>query len=149
MKASKRLVSEAVYEQLMYDESAPASVRLSAAQAYDALENGRPGIARLVNVEDIDDLTDDQCQQLFYALMRRFDERMPGFMDQLIKQAVDQQLAQQQSSLPRPNRFTRGTPQPKLAHHPQPASSIARSVKPAHSSIARSRACARAGADHQ
>ena len=109
-QSSKRLLSEAIYEQLMTDEDAPPSVRLEAAKAYDAIENGRPGIARPVSVDDISSLDDDQCERLFHALMRRFDTNQPGFHTKIIQQIVDQMLAQQAAlpALPPPNRFRRG-----------------------------------------
>lgn len=106
----KRLLSEAIYEQLMTDEEAPPSVRLEAAKAYDAIENGRPGTARPVNVDDVSSLDDDQLERLYHALMRRIEARRPGFFKAMMRDIVDQMLALQstQASLPKPNRFKRG-----------------------------------------
>jgi hypothetical protein len=109
-QSSKRLLSEAIYEQLMTDEDAPPSVRLEAAKAYDAIENGRPGTARAVCVDDVRDLDDDECERLYRALMRRIEIRQPGFYKVQIQQIVDAMLAQLpvQAALPKPNRFKRG-----------------------------------------
>ena len=103
--SSKRLLSEAIYEQLMTDEDAPPSVRLQAAQAYDAIENGRPGIARSVTVDDVADLTDDQCERLFRALMRRIDVNPSAFFKTLMREAY---VEASQAALPKPNHFKRG-----------------------------------------
>jgi len=107
---SKRHLSEAIYEQLMTDEDAPPSVRLAAAQAYDAIENGRPGSARPVNVDDVSSLDDDQLERLYHALMRRIEVRRPGFLKAMMRDIVDQMLARH-AALPqpvKPNRFQRG-----------------------------------------
>ena len=106
-QSSKRVLSEAIYEQIMTDEDAPPSVRLAAAQAYDAIENGRPGTARAVNVDDVSDLSDDQCERLYRALMRRIETRRPGFFNTIIQQIVDQMLVQQaaQAALPKLKKF--------------------------------------------
>ena len=84
-QSSKRLLSEAIYEQIMTDEDAPPSVRLEAAKAYDAIENGRPGVARPVNVDDVSDLDDDNFERLFHAVMRRMETRRPGFFEAMMR----------------------------------------------------------------
>lgn len=116
---TKRTLSEAVYRQIMEDESAPPAVRLQAAERYDALENGRIGVSHPVTVDDLDALDDEQCEKLFFALMRRFDRALPGFLDELLQQAAEQLVADQ-ASQPRRNRFTRGEPRPRPAHVPEP-----------------------------
>ena len=94
----------------MTDEEAPPSVRLEAAKAYDAIENGRPGIARAVSVDDISSLDDDQCERLFRSLVNRIEAKQPGFFKAMMRQVVDEMLVLQatQAALPKPNRFRRG-----------------------------------------
>ena len=98
------------------DRNAPASARASAARTLMEYSDGRPGQSRAIAVEDIEQLDDTQCETLFGALLRRFDQRMPGFLDNIARQLIADMQARAQGI--RPNRYTRGTPPPTPPHVP-------------------------------
>jgi hypothetical protein len=100
------------------DTTAPASARAMAARTLMEYSDGRPSQARQPTVADLATMPDDQKMQLLVALVN--DHTPNGFMA-LLQQSVDEAIAldEVQPRLPRPNRFTRGTPAPRLAHHPQ------------------------------
>jgi hypothetical protein len=63
-------------------------------------------------------LDDEQRQALLHALLIRYELEMPGAFKQMMEDAYVE--AMQRMSSPPPNRFSRGTPPPKLAYQRQP-----------------------------
>jgi hypothetical protein len=98
------------------DESAPAAARTAAAERILAYSDGRPSASKHIAPQDIAAMSRAERGSLWQAL---FDtEEFPPFVQERIREAIS--LAVQQMTLPRPNRFTRGTPTPPPPHVPQP-----------------------------
>jgi hypothetical protein len=108
------------------DEHAPASARAQAATKLLEYAEGRPAQSRQIAVADIGAMSDQERLALLRALLVHFDREQPGFLRQLMADAyID---AAQQLGLPKPNRFTRGTP-PTLIAQPESRQSVRSSLK--------------------
>src|SRR4051794_3439851 len=76
------------------NERAPASARAQAAAKLLEYSDGRPGQSRQVTVTDLAQMTDDQREELFHALLHRYQVEFPDFfvdlVDTAVKKAVEQ-----------------------------------------------------------
>jgi hypothetical protein len=118
-----RLEAAAVLVQIAKDESASPQARAAAAEKILLYSDGRPGPAKQVTVADLELMADEQRQDLLHALLTRYETEMPGQFKQMMTEAYTEAMAQQ-ASQPRPCRFTRGTPTPKLPHQHQPVPAV-------------------------
>jgi hypothetical protein len=130
---SYRMDAAAVLVQIAKDEEAPAHARAQAAKEILAYSDGRPGASKPITVADFDQMTPEQLHEMFHQLLRYLTQYYPGLVSQWFDAYAD---VSQRLGLPKPNRFTRGTPQPRPAHVPVPP--IARNPDP-HPAIARAR----------
>ena len=112
-----RLEAAAVLVQIAKDENAPPQARQAAAEKILAYSDGRPATAKPVTSADVATMPIDDCLSLFQALWVRLDAAQPGWLRKMLDESYIH--AAKQLGLPRPNRYSRGTPAPILPHHPQ------------------------------
>jgi hypothetical protein len=69
-------------------ETAPAAARAQAASRLLEYAEGRPATARQIAVSDLENMTGEQREALFEALLRRYQVEFPGFFEDLVDTAV-------------------------------------------------------------
>jgi hypothetical protein len=107
-----RLDVAAVLVQIAQDESAPAAARASAAEKILAYSDGKPSQARQLTVGDLQAMPDELRMELLQALLGHY---MPSGFQQILKQAVDDAVAQARLTFAKPAkpcRFIRQNPAP-------------------------------------
>jgi hypothetical protein len=112
-----RLRAAACLIQVINDEDASASARVTASQSILAYSDGKPGVTKHVTPADVAAMSIGERHSLWKALFD-IETEFPDFIVDRINDTVQREARRLTTA--KTNRFTRGQPEPRPVHVPPP-----------------------------